>query len=93
MKFTILLIYKFYISTHCLFAGTDKERLCVSKIPAETWLQLCHWSVFQLYDCPNFLRSEWVITKKSIPKNSLLSHEKAKIKPKGQTFFSNQKMK
>ena len=32
IEFTILLIYKFYILTPCLFAGTDKERLCVSKI-------------------------------------------------------------
>ena len=33
IKFRIFLIYKFYIPTRYLFAGTDKERLCVSKIP------------------------------------------------------------
>ena len=31
---SLLLVYKFYIPTRCLFAGTDKERLCVSKIPS-----------------------------------------------------------
>ena len=46
-KFTISLVYKFYIPNCCLFAGTDKERLCVSKtvMNVEDVLYNLTWSV------------------------------------------------
>ena len=40
------LIYMFYIPTRCLFAGTDKERPCVSKI-----IELIRTTIQLFRDC------------------------------------------